>query len=66
MGNAIQISLIGKPGCHLCDDARAALNETLAAFSGDHSDVEIAVTEFNILDDAAIAENTPMTFPWFW
>jgi len=56
MGNAIQISLIGKPGCHLCDDARGALADTIATFSGSYPDVEVAVSEFDILEDSALAE----------
>ena len=56
MGNAIQISLIGKPGCHLCEDAKVALAATVATFYGSHPDAEVAVSEFNILEDSALAE----------
>ncbi|MET1018888.1 MAG: glutaredoxin family protein [Microterricola sp.] len=49
------LTLIGKPGCHLCDDARdvvtAVLGE-LAAASGPAVEFE----EKSILDDAALHE----------
>lgn len=49
------LTLIGKPGCHLCDDARdvvtAVLGE-LAATSGP----AVVLEEKSILDDAALHE----------
>jgi hypothetical protein len=44
-----RITLIGKPGCHLCDDARTVV-ERVAADTGTDWD------ELSILDDAALAE----------
>jgi glutaredoxin-like protein DUF836 len=44
-----RITLIGKPGCHLCDDARAVI-ERVAADTG------TAWEELSILDDPALAE----------
>ena len=29
--STIQLTLIGKPGCHLCDDAREAIHDVTAA-----------------------------------
>jgi glutaredoxin len=55
MGNAIEITLIGKPGCHLCDDARTALEQVLEEFRQGHPAVAIEVTERNILEDAVLA-----------
>ena len=55
MGNAIEITLIGKPGCHLCDDARVALAGVLDGFRAEHPSVVVTVTERNILDDPALA-----------
>jgi hypothetical protein len=40
-----RITLIGKPGCHLCDDARLVVEAVLA----DHPDVQFE--ELSILDD---------------
>jgi glutaredoxin len=45
----IQLTLIGKPGCHLCDDARAVVDGVLAEF-----DSEIGLEEKNILDDESL------------
>ena len=45
----MRISLLGKPGCHLCDDARAVLAEVCAE-TGDTWD------EISILDDPLLAE----------
>lgn len=54
MANGIQITLIGKPGCHLCDDARTALAATVANFTEEHPSVSIEITEQNLLDDPAL------------
>ncbi len=44
-----RITLIGKPGCHLCDDARVVI-ERVAADTG------AQVEELSILDDPALSE----------
>ena len=44
------LTLIGKPGCHLCDDARAVVTEVLADFES------VTLDELSILDDAALHE----------
>lgn len=53
-----RITLIGKPGCHLCDDARAVI-ERVAREEG------VAWEELNMLDDpelvARYAEQIPVT-----
>lgn len=45
------VTLIGKPGCHLCDDARAVVDEVLAAFPA------VGMLEQSILDDPALHEH---------
>ena len=40
-----RLTLLGKPGCHLCDDARQIVTEVLANFP------EVAFEEKSILDD---------------
>jgi uncharacterized protein YutE (UPF0331/DUF86 family) len=45
----IQLTLIGKPGCHLCDDAQVVIDSVLSEF-----DTEIPVEKKNILDDDAL------------
>lgn len=39
------LTLIGKPGCHLCDDARGVIAEVLEDFDG------VELGELSILDD---------------
>jgi glutaredoxin len=46
---APRITLIGKPGCHLCDDARAVV----ARVAGD---LEVGWTELDITQDRELAE----------
>lgn len=42
------VTLIGKPGCHLCDDARAVITEVLDGRSG------VRFDERSILDDSEL------------
>lgn len=44
-----RITLIGKPGCHLCDEARVVIERVAA-------DVGVDWDELSILDDPALAE----------
>ena len=44
------LTLIGKPGCHLCDDARVVVTRVMAEFDG------VTLEERNILDDSALHE----------
>lgn len=44
-----RVTLIGKPGCHLCDDAREVIARVTA-------DLGVAWDEVSILEDRALAE----------
>ena len=44
-----RITLIGKPGCHLCDDARAVIQRVAA-------DLDVGWEERSILQDRELAE----------
>jgi hypothetical protein len=44
-----RITLIGKPGCHLCDDARAVVERVAAGTGADWQ-------ELSILDDEQLRE----------
>ncbi len=46
----ITLTLIGKPGCHLCDDARVVVNDVVAAVASPH----ISVEELSIEGDPAL------------
>jgi hypothetical protein len=45
-----RVTLLGKPGCHLCDDARAIVLEVLADYP------EAAFEELSILDDPELLD----------
>jgi glutaredoxin len=51
---SIQLTLIGKPGCHLCDSAREAIDGVLFEFRKVNPDAVVNVEEKNILDDEAL------------
>ena len=44
----VEITLIGKPGCHLCDEARPIVERVVAGFA------DATLTERSILDDHAL------------
>ena len=45
-----RLTLIGKPGCHLCDDARAAVERVAASLPAD----AVVLEERDILQDAEL------------
>jgi glutaredoxin len=51
----IELTLIGKPGCHLCEDAETAIERVLASFLASNPSVAVSITQHNILDDAELA-----------
>ena len=51
-----RVTLIGKPGCHLCDDARAVIARVAA-------DLGVTWHEVSILEDAALAEQYAEQIP---
>jgi hypothetical protein len=51
-----RITLIGKPGCHLCDDARVVV-ERVAADTG------VGWQELSILDDESLREQYAELIP---
>jgi Glutaredoxin-like domain (DUF836) len=44
-----RVTLIGKPGCHLCDQARTVINNVC-------SQLGVGWTELSILDDPQLAD----------
>ena len=61
---SIQLTLIGKPGCHLCDDAREAVDGVLFEFRNANPEIEVIIEDQNILEDEALqlkyAEEIPV------
>lgn len=52
--SVVTLTLIGKPGCHLCDDAREAIRAVVDGLPAGSPAVE--VEELSILDDPALHE----------
>ena len=50
------LTLIGKPGCHLCDDAREVINRVVAELVDDVAAPTITLEERSILDDPELHE----------
>ncbi|GAA2178519.1 hypothetical protein GCM10009847_09010 [Leucobacter tardus] len=62
----VHVTLIGKPDCHLCDDARAAVSRVVAHVGrADRSGgpIEVEVRELNILEDASLARRYSEKIP---
>jgi hypothetical protein len=51
-----RVTLVGKPGCHLCDDAREVISRVAA-------ELGVAWDEVSILDDRALAEQYAEQIP---
>lgn len=51
----IELTLIGKPGCHLCEDAELAIERVVNPFLVANPSVSIELQKFNILDDSELA-----------
>jgi glutaredoxin len=51
----IELTLIGKPGCHLCEDAELAVDRVLAIFLAANPSVTVSIAQHNILGDAELA-----------
>lgn len=47
----IRLTLIGKPGCHLCDDARAVVQAVLGEIESTDAAPRVIFDERSILDD---------------
>ncbi len=60
---SIQLTLIGKPGCHLCDEARDAIAGVLLEFRKANPNTDVTVEEQNILEDEALREKYAEEIP---
>ncbi|MBM7503241.1 glutaredoxin family protein [Agromyces aurantiacus] len=60
----IRLTLIGKPGCHLCDDAREVVQCVREELAGTPGAPATTLDELSILDDEALraryAEEIPV------
>jgi hypothetical protein len=53
--NTIEITLIGKPGCHLCENALGVVNAVIDEFVLSKPGNSVVFIEANILDDPELA-----------
>jgi len=52
----LNIALIGRSGCHLCDEASDALARVLARFAGEYPQAEFVVENLDIDSDPNLLE----------
>jgi hypothetical protein len=50
----VDLTLIGKPGCHLCDDARDVIRSVVAALP--EGAPQVSLSERSILDDPRLLD----------
>ena len=63
MTRDIQLTLIGKPGCHLCDDARTVIASVLAEVRAEDAPPTVTLTERSILDDQSLRDRYAEDIP---
>lgn len=58
MSTTIDLTLIGKSGCHLCDEARVTVNAVVGAFRAEYTGVarhiQVNLVEHDILVDEVL------------
>jgi hypothetical protein len=59
----IRLTLIGKPGCHLCDDAREVVQDVIAEVEAADAATHVQLEERSILDDAELASRYAEEIP---
>lgn len=55
-GSVPRITLYSKPGCHLCEDARAVVDDVVARVQASDPALDIAIDEVDILGDPALQQ----------
>jgi glutaredoxin len=59
----IELTLLTRPGCHLCDDARDVVTRVLGELDAAASGVEATLEERSIVGDAALMERYSEEIP---
>jgi hypothetical protein len=54
MPQLIELTLIGKPDCHLCENANAAVERVLFGFRSGNPALTVSLEQKNILDDVEL------------
>ena len=63
MTRDIRLTLIGKSGCHLCDDARQVVQAVIAEVEAADDAPSMHLEERSILDDAELADRYAEEIP---
>ena len=63
MARDIRLTLIGKPGCHLCDDAREVVQGVITEIEATDASRRMLLEELNILDDEALRDRYAEEIP---
>lgn len=63
MARDIRLTLIGKPGCHLCDDAREVVQAVMAEIGATDASRRMLLDEQSILDDEALRDRYAEEIP---
>ncbi len=57
MSKLISLTLLTKPGCHLCEEAKTVVDSAINKFKSEHSSENpIELSEVNVLEDQALLE----------
>ncbi len=57
MPKLISLTLLTKPGCHLCEEAKLAIDLVLSEFNSEEAtEVGIELQELNILEDKTLGQ----------
>lgn len=61
---SIELTLLGKPGCHLCEEAKDVVDAVLEEFQMANPATKVSLAEVNILEDETLrlryAEEIPV------
>jgi glutaredoxin len=60
-GTPVTVTLVGKPGCHLCDDARATVRAVAAETGAAVEEMDITAEDFDPALKAEYWEQIPVT-----
>ncbi len=60
-GSPVTVTLVGKPGCHLCDDARATVRRVAAETGAEVEELDITAEGFDPVLKAEYWEQIPVT-----
>ena len=55
---SIELTLIGRQGCHLCEVAQGDLAQVIARFAAEHPEAQYAINVLSIDDDPSFAKYT--------